>query len=355
MLKIFANPDHYFPENQSRLNDISKLIWDINLSNKGKVITSKHPLFIYEEDINQADICILTMLWNYYENHAKEKLAMLEIETAQKKSKPIVVFNTRDYRTIIPTNNLIVFESAGLKSKISYTYHSGLPFYIKDYLDLYSHGEIIFRKKQEKPIIGFCGQADVSFFQKIYRTSANNFHKIKFNIGLEKGEPPPFETTSFRGRVLQIFENSPLVKTNFEIKAKMRAGDPDIQSDHNENKLSFIKNLMDSDYTICMRGHGNFSIRFYETLCLGRIPVFIDTDCLLPFQDEIDYKSLFPWIEIENLQNAPEIVREFHERLTPGDFVDLQKACRKLWVDHMTPDGFHQDFYSKMIKLITPQ
>ena len=38
----------------------------------------------------------------------EEKLAMLEIETAQKQSKPIVVFNTRDYRTIIPTIETVI-------------------------------------------------------------------------------------------------------------------------------------------------------------------------------------------------------------------------------------------------------
>lgn len=29
-----------------------------------------------------------------------------------------------------------------------------------------------------------------------------------------------------------------------------------------------------SDYVLCTRGNGNYSIRFYEALCRGRIPVF---------------------------------------------------------------------------------
>ncbi len=353
MLKIFANPNHYFPESQSRLNNISKLIWDLNQSYKGKITTIQHPLFNYEEDIKQADICILTMFWNFYEKHSKESLALLEIETAQKYNKPIVVFNTRDYRTIIHSNNLIVFESAGLKSKATYKYHSGLPFFIKDYVNIYCQGEPKFRKKNEIPIIGFCGQSGGSISKLIWKKSTNNWHKVKFLFGLEKGEPPPFETTSFRNRVLKIFEKSSAIETSFLIREHMRAGDSDIHSNSNENKITFINNILNADYTLCMRGHGNYSIRFFETLCLGRIPVFIDTDCILPFQDEIDYKSLFPWINVKDLQDAPNIVRDFHERLTPDDFVDLQKACRQLWMDHMTPDGFYQDFYSKMLELIS--
>ncbi len=92
---------------------------------------------------------------------------------------------------------------------------------------------------------------------------------------------------------------------------------------------------------------GNFSVRFYETLCLGRIPIFIDTDCLLPFQDQIDYKALFPWIDANDLPHAAEILRDFHARLSAEDFLGLQKTCRHLWLEHMTPDGFYYDFYEK--------
>jgi hypothetical protein len=101
-----------------------------------------------------------------------------------------------------------------------------------------------------------------------------------------------------------------------------------------------------------MRGGGNYSVRFYETLCLGRIPIFINTDCLLPFQDEINYKSIFPWIELDDLQHAAEIVKNFHSRLSDDDFIKLQRTCRKLWIEHMTPDGFHKDFVRRMKSLI---
>ena len=30
-------------------------------------------------------------------------------------------------------------------------------------------------------------------------------------------------------------------------------------------------------------------VRFYETLAIGRIPVLIDTDCVLPLNNEIDW------------------------------------------------------------------
>ena len=55
-------------------------------------------------------------------------------------------------------------------------------------------------------------------------------------------------------------------------------------------RRAFIDNIIIGDYTFCYRGTSKLFFRFYETLCLGRIPLFIDTDCKLPFDDTIDWK-----------------------------------------------------------------
>ena len=59
-------------------------------------------------------------------------------------------------------------------------------------------------------------------------------------------------------------------------------GDPDAQL---QARTGYVENLVASDYVLCARGAGNFSYRLYETLSCGRIPVFVDTDCVLPHED----------------------------------------------------------------------
>jgi hypothetical protein len=54
---------------------------------------------------------------------------------------------------------------------------------------------------------------------------------------------------------------------------------------------------------------------------------------------------------VKDLPHAAEIVREFHAKLSNDDFIDLQKTCRDLWMEHMTPDGFHRDFVKKIRSL----
>ena len=54
-----------------------------------------------------------------------------------------------------------------------------------------------------------------------------------------------------------------------------------------------------------------------------------------------------------DLPYAAEIVREFHASLSKEDFTVRQIACRKLWEDHMIPEGFHWDFVKKIKNLLT--
>lgn len=43
--------------------------------------------------------------------------------------------------------------------------------------------------------------------------------------------------------------------------------------------------------TFCPRGTGMNSMRFFETMSSGRVPILISSNCGLPFRDEIDYED----------------------------------------------------------------
>ena len=96
-------------------------------------------------------------------------------------------------------------------------------------------------------------------------------------------------------------------------------------------RQEYVQNMIESDYILCARGAGNFSYRLYETLSCGRIPVFIDTDCVLPYNFAIEWKKYCVWVNEGELSHIAEKVAEFHSRLSPQEFLDLQSACRRLW------------------------
>ena len=81
------------------------------------------------------------------------------------------------------------------------------------------------------------------------------------------------------------------------------------------------------------------------TLCCGRIPVFVDTDCVLPFHSEINWKEYCVWVDEKEVSRVGEIVAAFHDSLTNRQFLDLQRECRKLWEDYLSPEGFFGNLY----------
>ncbi|HLL21227.1 MAG TPA: exostosin family protein, partial [Kofleriaceae bacterium] len=138
------------------------------------------------------------------------------------------------------------------------------------------------------------------------------------------------------------------VETNYVLRTKYRAGIQSAETRHDlaeRSRREFVENILGTDYTLCVRGGGNFSVRFYEALAFGRIPVLIDTDCALPYHDLVDWPRYLPWVDARDVDDAPRLVADFHARLSNEAFRALQLACRQLWVDRLSPDGFYAHFH----------
>jgi hypothetical protein len=147
-----------------------------------------------------------------------------------------------------------------------------------------------------------------------------------------------------------------MIETNFVIRdsflggAWLRDGRTDLLLAQTA-RMEFLQNMVDSDYVVCARGGGNFSYRLYETLCCGRIPVFIDTDCVLPYDFEIDWKRHCVWVDEKEVDCAGRKVAEFHASLTEKDFLTLQEGCRKLWNDWLSPVGFFRNLHRHFVRM----
>ncbi len=101
-----------------------------------------------------------------------------------------------------------------------------------------------------------------------------------------------------------------------------------------------------------MRGIGNFSVRFYETLAVGRIPVLLDTDCLLPLDKIINWEKHCVILNESEYKSLGNMVVNFHNDLSNHEFIEIQKANRKLWEDYLTRHNFfkiiHDQFVTKL-------
>ena len=105
-------------------------------------------------------------------------------------------------------------------------------------------------------------------------------------------------------------------------------------------RREFLQNLLENPYTLCLRGKGNFSFRLYEVLGVGRVPLFVDTHCVLPFEDELDWPALMPMADAGNLAAAGETFTKFHQQFDAETFAAHQRRLHETWRDWLSPVGF---------------
>jgi hypothetical protein len=261
-------------------------------------------------------------------------------QKASECGKKLLIWFKGDLLPIIPVPSALVFQSASYRSRAQPNRFVG-PHFIDDPTLKYSDGRIVLRRKTEKPVVGFCGYAGVKPSKVIYSFATSITRNLSSVLGRSNYETDVvLPATLLRARALKILSNSSLVDANFIIRDKYRAGFK--QKSHQMEGIAseFFRNVYETDYTLCVRGYGNWSVRFYETLACGRIPLFIDTDSVLPFETEIDWKKVCVWVNKNDLPYIAEKLADFHSEITADDFWDLQRKCRAIWEERLTMRGF---------------
>ena len=134
-----------------------------------------------------------------------------------------------------------------------------------------------------------------------------------------------------RKKLVSAFENSALMNCNFIKRNSFWGGKPQdagLRSD-------FWNNLQENQFALAPRGAGNFSMRFYQALSVGRIPVLINTNTALPFSNWIPWKK---FIVLENTEEqCIHTVREIHEA---GQVRTMQEMCYRIFHEYLSPRVF---------------
>ena len=137
-----------------------------------------------------------------------------------------------------------------------------------------------------------------------------------------------------RREVIDWFKNSNL-KTNFILRGRfIRQYDAEEQKQY---RYDFLECMKENLFSLCPRGAGNFSLRFYETMRYGRIPVLLNRNMVLPFEDIID------WEDTIIMSDSPEELE--HKVLSwynkGKDFlIDRQENCKYIYDKYLSVKGF---------------
>lgn len=228
---------------------------------------------------------------------------LLKIISAKDTTKKIIVFFLIDYEFELEIPNNVLVLRTSMRNSLKNPREYILPYIWEGHFKVFKP-----LPNGHKPILGFCGQVNK------YRKNILNMTHINRNI-----------------------------KTNFILRKYFF--DVEIEKEKNKYELikEFYNNMEESHFIICNRGSGNFTMRFYQALSAGRIPVLVDTDMLLPFNDRIPWKE---YIIIED--NEIKVIEKIIEWWRTKDLAEIQSKCSQLYYKYFT----HLNFIDNIVTLL---
>ena len=279
--------------------------------------------------LEDADVAVLAAPWELVRDDAAARERALQfIARAGVAGRETIVFFNHDDDRPLELDGAIVFRTSFYRSRRR-PYEFALPAWSEDFLERYLGGTLPLREKSPRPVVGFCGGA-------VEATSrlAGPRRRVSVALGRQVRDP------GVRAVALRRLRESPLVDTNIVLRSSFWGGALSSGDSMQTARREYVQNMVDSDYVLCARGAGNFSYRLYETLSCGRIPVFVDTDCVLPLEDEIDWRALCVWVDARHVDPIADALRSFHDGLSPEAFLERQRRARAAWEELLSPLGF---------------
>lgn len=299
---------------------------------------------------DEADLWVLPDVWPIYVKKKAKPSAFEFAELAAQNDQNILVWSAGDPERVVPIENSILIQEGlnrGLNRLNAFAFER--PGFVIDYFDRFDSQDWQPLKKHKKPRVGFCGQAKSKIRTRIHFYLRNTLIRMKYKRGNSNVVPNLHGFhIDLRAKSLSILEKDIRVKANYILRDRYLAG---LRSKSLSEKLQhssrreFIKNILDNMYTVCVRGGGNFSKRFYEVLCCGRIPILVSTDSKLPFEEIIDWRKHIVQVDYRDLDKLADAVCDFHHERSASELKEIQVSNRKLWVDFLSVRGYYSNFY----------
>lgn len=295
----------------------------------------REPIVNLTEDPEEADAIVLAH--NYPSLKKHYDFVHAQSQLAKKLKKPFIIFWHGDSDGPVPFQNATVIRTS-IYGKTKLGHEIAMPAYAEDLLK----GDVHIREKHAgKPVVGFCGWADYKNLKNRIGTAVkNSLIEAQGIVGLRNDAR--LKGITYRMKVLHHLSKSEWVQPNFIIRSSYSGHAATIKTDATTARREYVENLLGSDYALAIKGDGNYSYRFYEALSLGRIPVLLDTDCVLPLEDEIDYDSFVVRVPYYDLYHLDQIVSEHYSSVSEKQFAAMQQKARHAFEQYLRVDAFLQ-------------
>lgn len=115
-----------------------------------------------------------------------------------------------------------------------------------------------------------------------------------------------------------------------------------------DNKKDYVNTIKNCTFPLATRWDGNYSYRLYEIMSLWKIPLFIDTQCRLPFDNEIDYKNMFVWVPFNDAQNIKKYINQYLSK-NRNNINDIQRQIRLIYENYFTISSYYTKIINQLM------
>jgi hypothetical protein len=247
-------------------------------------------------------------------------------DLAARHGRPMLVFYNSDFEESIPIDDALIFRTS-ITAATARPNELAWPAWTCDVLRTHGTGRVEPRARTSRPTVGYCGYID-------YRNVVERMQRTL------RGQIAPW--SKLRGEAVRTLRASPDIDTRFVLRRRFGGNAGVLEREE------YARNMLAYDYALVARGRGNFSFRLYEAMSAGAIPVFIDSDCRLPFDDVIPYRQLFVWVPASDVSSIADHVARFHAAHDAESLLTHRRSIREVYDRYLEPLAFHAEVASRM-------
>lgn len=321
--------------------------------------------YTFTDDIESADAILVPYRLDWFRRKDQDVLAECKA-LAKSHTLPLLADGLGDGETPMGEENAYVLRYGGYRFFTKDMSTWGLPPHIRwepnrieiptqadDLLLRCNNGELTLRKKTDtKPVVGFAGMTWTTFKNML----GERKRELPFYIrGLSDRRFFAMSQGIFwRRKALRVLRLSKRVTLNSKARSFFSGSTITVQGNIRDVQKEFVETILNSDYALDVRGYANASVRLFEILSLGRIPVIIDTERILPFSDVVDYNTFSLIVDFRDVRKLPQIIADFHASLTPEQFEQMQRNAREAYVKHFRVDAQMPHIVEEFTRLSAP-
>ena len=215
----------------------------------------------------------------------------------------------------------IVFRYS-MSKRFSYRDEYSIPFGVGKFRETAQQATAL--PWSRRPKVTFMGWA-TPFNPNLFVNPNEKALEVKGLVSPEVFKTPANLGVVLRKKALNYLSDDSRIDTDFKINSVFF-----LHHMHEEQEWKYqeyIRLIRETHYVLALRGCGNYSIRLFETMAAGRIPIMVDTNQYLPFEDEIAWKELGIWIPIDKFGSISDLVVDYHDR---GGQVGYQERIQNI-------------------------